>query len=68
MEYVARERLQNLAAASSPSNVDKSRAAVVISGNNAMETVDTYRSIDGTVLDTDVEILSPDENDRTTHY
>ena len=68
MEYVARERLQNLAAATSPGNVTEQQAAQNDDNRKETERTETgFRSTDREAVDTDVEILSPDENDRTVY-
>lgn len=75
MEYVARERLQNLAAATSPSNVGEQeamdRAASAknrCDARNESERTETRcRSgvPDVATVETEVEFLSPDDNEKT---
>lgn len=75
MEYVARERLQNLAAATSPSNLSeqevKDRAGSAnyrSDARNESERTETRRRSgvpDVATVETEVEFLSPDDNEKS---
>lgn len=70
MEYVARERLQNLAAATSHSNFTEPHAA---SNDDDVHmktkrTENRHQSTDKTVIDADVDVLSVAENERTVCF